>query len=89
MSQTVSVRLDDDTLKQLDMMAKTADRSRAWLMAQAVKQYVAHEAWQVEAIQKSLEKMESGTARFADHDKVAQWLASWGSENEKEQPTCG
>lgn len=76
MSQTVSVRLDDDTLQQLDMMAKAAGRSRAWLMAQAVKQYVAHEAWQVEAIQKSLKKMENGAARFADHDKVAQWLAS-------------
>ncbi|MEW6500299.1 MAG: ribbon-helix-helix protein, CopG family [Thermodesulfobacteriota bacterium] len=76
MSQTVSVRLDDDTLQQLDMMAKAAGRSRAWLMAQAVKQYVAHEAWQIEAIQQSLEKMENGAARFADHDQVAQWLAS-------------
>lgn len=89
MSQTVSVRLDDDTLKQLDTMAKAADRSRAWLMAQAVKQYVVHEAWQIEAIQKSLEKMESGAAKFADHGKVAQWLASWGSENEKGRPKCG
>lgn len=88
MSQTVSIRLDDDTLKQLDMMAKAADRSRAWLMSQAVKQYVEHEAWQIEAIKKSLEKFESGNAKFAGHADVAQWLSSWGSDNEAERPQC-
>ena len=88
MSQTVSVRLDDDTLNQLDMMAKAAERSRAWLMAQAVKQYVEHEAWQIDAIKKSLEKLESGTAKFADHADVALWLSSWGSDNETGRPQC-
>lgn len=89
MSQTVSVRLDEETLKQLDMMAKVADRSRAWLMSQAVKQYVMHEAWQIEAIKKSLVKLESGTARYASHDDVAEWLASWGTDQEKACPKCG
>lgn len=88
MSKTVSVRLDEDTLKKLDMMAKSADRSRAWLMAQAVTQYVEHEAWQIEAIKKSLEKLENGQAQFADHSDVAQWLYSWGSDNETECPPC-
>jgi len=36
MSQTVSVRLDEEVIEQLDMMAKAANRSRAWLMAQAI-----------------------------------------------------
>lgn len=35
-------------------MAKAADRSRAWLMSQAVRQYVEHEAWQIDAIKKIL-----------------------------------
>ena len=88
MSQTVSIRLDEDVLKKLDMMSKAADRSRAWLMSQAVKQYVEHEAWQVEAIKKALDKLESGKAEFANHDDVAQWLASWGTDNETEPPQC-
>lgn len=88
MSQTVSVRLDDETLKKLDMMAKSADRSRAWLMSQAVKQYVEHEAWQIEAIEESLKKLEGGKAKFAAHSDVAQWLSSWGSDNETECPQC-
>lgn len=88
MSQTVSVRLDDDTLTQLDMMAQAADRSRAWLMSQAVKQFVEHEAWQIEAIKKSLEKLESGKAQFAGHEEVASWLSSWGTGAEAKRPKC-
>ena len=88
MSQAVSVRLDETVLKQLDMMAKAADRSRAWLMSQANKQYVEHEAWQIGAIKETLDKFESGKAKFAAHDDVAQWLSSWGTEQETERPQC-
>ncbi len=88
MSKTVSIRLDEDVLQQLDIIAKAADRSRAWLMAQAVSQYVEHEAWQVEAIKKARDKFESGNAKFAAHEDVAQWLASWGTEDETEPPQC-
>lgn len=90
MSQTVSVRLDEDVLQQLDMMAKAADRSRAWLMAQAITQYVAHEAWQIEAINQALTKLAGGNARFAEHAAVAQWLSGWGTDEETERPrSCG
>lgn len=89
MTQTVSVRIDEETLHKLDLMAKAADRSRAWLMSHAVKQYVEHEAWQLDAIKKSLEKLESGKAKFVEHDNVAQWLSSWGADQEVESPQCG
>ncbi|MEN8140626.1 MAG: CopG family ribbon-helix-helix protein [Thermodesulfobacteriota bacterium] len=88
MSTTVSVRLDDATINDLDMMAKAADRSRAWLMSQAISQYVEHEAWQVKAIKKALKKMDQGEARWAGHDEVTEWLASWGEENEGKGPQC-
>lgn len=86
MSQTVSIRLADETLEKIDMMAKIADRSRAWLMSQTVTQYVEHEAWQLDAIAKSLKKLETGQAIFADHKDVVQWLASWGTEEETGWP---
>lgn len=88
MSQTVSIRLTEETLGKIDMMAKSADRSRAWLMSQAVTQYVEHEAWQLDAIKKSLEKFEAGDAIFAEHEDVAQWLTSWGTEKETGRPLC-
>ncbi len=86
MGKTVSVRLDEEVLEQLNMMSKAADRSRAWLMSQAISQYVMHEAWQIEAIKNSLTKLESGNAKFTSHDDVAQWLSSWGTDKETECP---
>lgn len=47
MTQSVSIRLDDEVLGKLDMLTKATERSRAWLMAHAVEQYVQHEAWQI------------------------------------------
>ena len=88
MSQTVSVRLNDETLNKLDIMAKCADRSRAWLMAQAVTQYVEHEAWQLDAIEKSLKKLDLGEAKFAENENGVEWLASWGTDKELESPVC-
>jgi len=51
--------------------------------------YGAHEAWQIDAIRKSLEKLEKGNAQFAGHEVVVQWLSSWGTEEEAECPKCG
>ncbi len=88
MSQTVSIRLDEDVLLTLDTLSKITDRSRAWLMGHAVEQYVKHEVWQVEAIEKTLSKIEQGDAKFASHEAVSEWLHTWSTDNEEKIPEC-
>jgi predicted transcriptional regulator len=88
MTQTVSIRLDDAVLSKLDALTKATERSRAWLMAHAVEQYVEHEAWQIEAIQNTLEKIRQGRAKFASDEETTRWLQSWGVEQELKAPTC-
>lgn len=88
MSQTVSIRLDEDVLINLDKLSKITDRSKSWLMGHAVKQYVEHESWQVEAIEKTFSKVEDGTAKFVSHEQVSEWMNSWGTEDEKKSPLC-
>lgn len=88
MTQTVSIRLEDEVIAKLDTLVQLSERSRAWLMAQAVSQYVEHEAWQIEAVEKSLASLRRGDAKFAEGDEVERWLASWGSAEETEAPTC-
>ena len=39
--QATSVRLDDETLHRIGEIATAMDRPRAWLMAYAIKQFVA------------------------------------------------
>jgi predicted transcriptional regulator len=88
MSQTVSIRLNEEVLTSLDQLAKITDRSRAWLMGHAVEQYVQHEAWQAEAIMKTLAKVQQGEAQFASHESVTEWLQSWGTAVENTPPKC-
>jgi predicted transcriptional regulator len=38
MTQTVSIRLDEQMVENLDKLAQITDRSRAWLMNYAVEQ---------------------------------------------------
>ena len=88
MSQTVSVRLPEEVLENLDKLAKITDRSKAWLMGHAIEQYVEHESWQVKAIESTLVKVQKGDAQFASHDAVGDWLKSWGTTDEGKAPQC-
>lgn len=88
MSQTVSIRLDEDVVRKLDALTKVTERSRSWLMAQAVEQYVEHEAWQIEAIRNTLDTMRQGQAGFASHEETLRWLGTWGDSSESPEPAC-
>ncbi len=88
MSQTVSIRLNEEVLLELDSLSKITDRSRAWLMGHAVEQYVKHEAWQVKAIEKTLSKVQQGEGKFVSHEAVSEWLHTWGTSNEENAPIC-
>ncbi len=88
MTQTVSIRLDDNVITKLDALTRTTERSRAWLMAQAVTAYVEHESWQIEAIERSLAALRRGEAKFVEGEAVERWLASWGGDAEAGAPEC-
>jgi predicted transcriptional regulator len=86
--ETISVRLDRETLDRLSVMAKATGRTRATLMTHAIEKYVENEAWQVAAIQDAVDELERGEADLADHDDVVRWLKSWGADEEAEFPAC-
>ena len=70
MTQSVSTGLDEEVLNKLDVLTKAAERSRAWLMAHAIEQYVQHESWQIEAIQTTLNKIRNGNPQFANDEET-------------------
>lgn len=88
MSQTVSIRLDEEVISSLDQLSDITDRSRSWLMSHAIEQYIEHEAWQIKAIEQTLSKVQDGTAKYASHEAVSDWLNSWGSGEEGTAPKC-
>jgi predicted transcriptional regulator len=72
MSDPVTLRLDADIRKRLDKLAKATERSRAALAAEAVRQFVELNEWQIAAIEEGVRAADAG--RFIDH---AQLKAKW------------
>ena len=73
---TVTTRIDEDTQSRLDQLAKATDRSRSWLVADAIRRYVEEEGWQVAAIEEGVRQADAGD--FATEDEVKAAFAEWG-----------
>jgi predicted transcriptional regulator len=69
-TENLSVRVSQETRKQLDELAATLDRSRNWVINAAIEQYLDVQNWQVELIRARLAEAESGQAAFVSHDEV-------------------
>lgn len=83
---TLSVRIQPEARDQLELLAHATGRTKSYLAAEAIEHYLSVQTWQVKAIEKSLHKANSKTAKFIDHQQVTDWLNSWGSEEEQEAP---
>lgn len=68
MPSAFTVRLDDDTTAALDRLAEKTDRSRSWLVAKAVEDFVALNAWQIEKIEAGIAAADRG--EFASDAEV-------------------
>jgi RHH-type transcriptional regulator, rel operon repressor / antitoxin RelB len=83
---TLSVRIPPELREQLDELSDATGRTKSFLAAEAIQSYLQTQAWQVKAIKKSIKKANSKNAHFIAHDKVSDWVNSWGSENEQDIP---
>ena len=63
-----TVRLQDETSTKLDRIAEKLDRSRAYVAAQAIEDFVAREEWQLAEIEAGLTEAINGD--FASEAEV-------------------
>lgn len=71
MSTTISMRVDDELVHQLDLLASSMGRSRTYVVSEAIQAYVREQAWQVQEIRDALREAEAGDfAEEADVDAV-------------------
>ena len=69
-TNTMTVRLPIESIDRLELLAKTTERSKAYLAAKAIEQYLDTEEWQIQAIQEAVEEADSSDAKFLEHDEV-------------------
>jgi predicted transcriptional regulator len=82
-----SVRLSTDVEAPLEQLAQKLDRSKNYLINQAIKEFVARQSMEDSRWDDTLEALKSvRSGKVVDEDSVTQWLESWGSKNEKMPP---
>ncbi|MGQ0657850.1 MAG: CopG family ribbon-helix-helix protein [Chromatiales bacterium] len=72
----ISVRVSKDVADRLATLAKTTDRSRSYLAAQAIEEFVTLHEWQVKAIRKGIAAANAG--KLVSHAEAVKVLRKWG-----------
>jgi predicted transcriptional regulator len=83
-TDTFSVRLDRTAKTRLQKLAKSTGRSRAFLAAEAIHEYLDVNEWQVAGITKALSSLDRG--KGIAHARVSEWIASWETNEERPAP---
>ena len=82
-----SVRLSDDIDQPLDLLSKKLDRSKNYLINQAIKEFLAKQSFEDSRWLDTLEALESIKAgKSVDEADVNAWLTTWGTGNRASQP---
>ena len=63
-----TVRIPPEKQRQLDALAQVLDRSRNWVVCDAIDQYLDVQAWQMAQIQHGVEEADRGD--LVSHDEV-------------------
>jgi RHH-type rel operon transcriptional repressor/antitoxin RelB len=74
-SAVLTLRLDPKLKKQLDRLSQAMSRSRSFVAAEAIREYVALNDWQIEEIKKGLAEADRGD--FASDKEVERTLKKW------------
>jgi predicted transcriptional regulator len=67
-NRPITLRLDPHLTKKLDKLSDATQRSRSFLLTEAVKQYLEMNEWQVQEIKDALEEADRG--EFASQEEV-------------------
>jgi len=74
-SSVLTLRLDPKLKKQLDLLSRAISRSRSFVAAEAIREYVALNNWQIDETNKALSEADRGD--FADDKDVQKTVKKW------------
>lgn len=86
---TLTAHVTDDLVARVDRIAKDLERSRAWVIKDALRQYIQSKEQELRRWDETLEAIEEANrGELVPADEVFDWLDTWGKpgealENEK------
>lgn len=73
-----SVRIDDSVRDKLEKICALTDRSKAYITAKAIEEYVERNSWKVQALKQAKAMADEG--EFISHDAMTAWADSLGTD---------
>ncbi|EHS52156.1 transcriptional regulator, CopG family [Rhizobium sp. PDO1-076] len=70
-----TIRVPDEVADRLNQIAQTLDRSRSYMAAQAIEDFVSREEWQLAEIEAGIAEADRG--EFASDDEVARVVGKY------------
>ena len=74
-SAVLTLRLDSKLKSRLDRLSKATQRSRSFVAAEAIREYVTLNEWQISEIKKALGEADRG--EFATPQEVQRTIKKW------------
>ncbi len=82
-----SVRIKDDLDESLKKIAEKKQRSKSWIINEAVAEYIVKDKVDSQKWLDTLEGLEDiKNGRVIDGEEVLAWIESWGTDKELEMP---
>ncbi len=75
MSTTMTLRLDDSVKDRLDQLAEATQRTKSFLAAEAIENYIKSNEWQIRETIKAIEEADKGN--FASDEEVTTFFKKW------------
>lgn len=76
MSQTVTIRLESELKRRLDRLADATQRSKSFLAAEAIRDFVDLNEWQIREVESAIG--EADREEFASQELVDDVFGKWG-----------
>jgi RHH-type transcriptional regulator, rel operon repressor / antitoxin RelB len=83
-STTFTVRVEPEVKKRLEKLAKSTGRTRSFLAAQALNEYLDINEWQLAGIKRAVASLDRGEG--VSHKEVKGWISSWDHKRERAVP---
>jgi len=76
MSVTITIRLESELKQRLEQLADSMQRSKSFVAAQAIRDFVDLNEWQVQEVEQAI--VEADRGEFASDQDVAAVFGKWG-----------
>jgi RHH-type transcriptional regulator, rel operon repressor / antitoxin RelB len=80
----LSIRIPVEVAERLAALAEVMKRSKSFLGAAAIEEYVASQEWQIHEIKQGITSADAGD--LVEHENIVQWVERWGTAHEKDRP---